>query len=75
MKMPKRYRLFGAFAIPAVSLAIFALAVLPTFSPAKALGRVYTVTNTGDNNGVNPAPGAGTGTLRQAIVDANANPT
>ncbi len=33
----------------------------------------YTVTSTGDNGGVNPAPGAGTGTLRQAIVDANAN--
>jgi hypothetical protein len=32
----------------------------------------YTVTNTGDNGGVNPATGAGTGTLRQAIVDANA---
>jgi hypothetical protein len=32
----------------------------------------FTVTNTGDNNGVNPAPNAGTGTLRQAIVDANA---
>lgn len=32
------------------------------------------VTNTGDNGGVNPAPNAGTGTLRQAIVDANANP-
>jgi hypothetical protein len=30
------------------------------------------VTNTGDNGGVNPAPGAGTGTLRQAIVDAGA---
>ena len=27
------------------------------------------VTNTGDNGGVNPAPGAGTGTLRQALVD------
>jgi hypothetical protein len=26
----------------------------------------------GDNGGVNPAPSAGTGTLRQAIVDANA---
>ncbi len=34
---------------------------------------VYTVTNTGDNNGENPAPGAGTGTLRQAIIDANHN--
>ena len=34
----------------------------------------FTVTNTGDNGGVNPAPGTGTGTLRQAIVDAdNAN--
>jgi hypothetical protein len=30
------------------------------------------VTNTGDNGGVNPPPGAGTGTLRQAIVDAGA---
>jgi hypothetical protein len=34
----------------------------------------FTVTNTGDNNGVDPAAGAGTGTLRQAIVDANAAP-
>src|SRR5215813_666627 len=33
----------------------------------------FTVTNTGDNGGVDPAPGAGTGTLRQAIVDANSN--
>lgn len=32
----------------------------------------FVVTNTGDNGGVNPAAGAGTGTLRQAIVDANA---
>jgi hypothetical protein len=32
------------------------------------------VTNTGDNGGVNPAPSAGTGTLRQAIIDANATP-
>jgi titin len=32
----------------------------------------FSVTNTGDNGGVNPAAGAGTGTLRQAIVDANA---
>jgi hypothetical protein len=39
------------------------LATIPTFL----------VLNTGDNNGVNPAPGAGTGTLRQAIVDADAN--
>lgn len=31
----------------------------------------FLVTSTGDNGGVNPAAGAGTGTLRQAIVDAN----
>src|SRR5437899_1139044 len=34
----------------------------------------FIVQNTGDNGGVNPAPHAGTGTLRQAIVDANATP-
>jgi uncharacterized repeat protein (TIGR01451 family) len=34
---------------------------------------IFSVDNTGDNGGVNPAPGAGTGTLRQAIVDANAS--
>src|SRR5262249_13412339 len=33
----------------------------------------FFVTNTGDNGGSNPAAGAGTGTLRQAIVDANAS--
>jgi uncharacterized repeat protein (TIGR01451 family) len=32
----------------------------------------FSVINTGDNGGVDPAAGAGTGTLRQAIVDANA---
>ena len=31
----------------------------------------FTVTNTGENGGVDPRPGAGTGTLRQAIVDVN----
>src|SRR3954469_15751917 len=35
---------------------------------------IFVVSNTGDNGGINPAPGAGTGTLRQAIVDANSNP-
>jgi hypothetical protein len=35
---------------------------------------IHTVMNTGDNGGVNPAPNAGTGTLRQAIIDANADP-
>jgi hypothetical protein len=33
----------------------------------------FLVTNTGDNGGTNPAVGAGTGTLRQAIVDADAD--
>jgi hypothetical protein len=32
----------------------------------------FTVLNTGDNGGVNPAPFAGTGTLRQAIIDSDA---
>jgi titin len=35
----------------------------------------FLVTNTGDNGGLNPSPGDGTGTLRQAIVDANAAAT
>jgi hypothetical protein len=34
---------------------------------------VFTVTNTGDNDGINPAVGAGTGTLRQAIIDSDAD--
>jgi hypothetical protein len=37
----------------------------------RTLLSTYLVTNTGDNGGYNPAPGAGTGTLRQALVDAN----
>jgi hypothetical protein len=32
----------------------------------------FVVTNTYDNGGINPAPFAGTGTLRQAIIDSNA---
>jgi len=39
----------------------------------RATPATFTVTNTGDNGGINPAVGAGTGTLRQAIVDANAD--
>jgi parallel beta-helix repeat protein len=39
----------------------------------RALPSTFTVTNTGDNGGVNPAPFAGTGTLRQAIIDADAD--
>jgi hypothetical protein len=40
----------------------------------RCLPSTFFVTNTGDNNGVNPAPFAGTGTLRQALVDSNATP-
>jgi hypothetical protein len=39
----------------------------------RTLLSTFLVTNAGDNGGVNPLPGAGTGTLRQAIVDANAD--
>jgi hypothetical protein len=39
----------------------------------RTLLSTFWVTNTGDNGGVNPAVGAGTGTLRQAIIDTNAD--
>ncbi len=52
-------------------VAAIAAALLPI--PAQAI--TYTVTNGLDNSGNNPTPGLGTGTLRQAIVDANANCT
>lgn len=48
------------------------VAPLALMIPLSAFGATFTVTNTGDNGGVNPAPNAGTGTLRQAIIDANA---
>jgi hypothetical protein len=38
----------------------------------RTLLSTFMVTSTGDNGGLNPLAGAGTGTLRQAIVDANA---
>jgi hypothetical protein len=38
----------------------------------RSLLATFVVTNTGDNGGVDPSPFAGTGTLRQAIVDSNA---
>ena len=37
----------------------------------RTLLSTFLVTNIGDNGGANPAPGAGTGTLRQAIVDTD----
>jgi hypothetical protein len=48
------------------------LAGLVVLISGSALAATFTVMNTGDNGGLNPAVGAGTGTLRQAIVDANA---
>ena len=39
----------------------------------RCLLSIFEVTNTGDNGGMNPSPNAGTGTLRQAIVDADFN--
>src|SRR5262245_37412671 len=38
----------------------------------RCLPSTFLVTNSGDNGGINPSPGANTGTLRQAIVDSNA---
>ncbi len=40
----------------------------------RVLSTTFTVINTDDNFGIDPLPFAGTGTLRQAIVDANASP-
>src|SRR5262245_56452757 len=40
----------------------------------RAVPAVFTLTKLGGNGGVDPNPGDGTGTLRQAIVDANATP-
>ncbi len=42
---------------------------------ARAAQLNLVVTSNGDNGGVDPAVGAGTGTLRQAIIDANAAST
>ncbi|HKA22599.1 MAG TPA: C25 family cysteine peptidase [Blastocatellia bacterium] len=61
-----------------VTLAAFAAAALSLVGISSSgithASTTFTVTNTGDNGGVDPAPGAGTGTLRQAIVDANSTP-
>src|SRR5262247_588569 len=61
-----------------ITLAVFAAAALSLVGISRSgithASTTFTVTNTGDNGGVDPAPGAGTGTLRQAIVDANNNP-
>jgi len=51
----------------------FLLIILIFLCSAKLFSTTYIVTALTDNGGVNPAVGAGTGTLRQAIIDANAN--
>jgi hypothetical protein len=56
-----------------ITITISALFIFCGLFTATSGAAPFTVTNTGDNLGVNPPPGAGTGTLRQAIVDANAN--
>jgi HYR domain len=61
----------AALAMAAALLAGIRTSTSATASPPA--GMTFFVTNTGDNGGVDPAPGAGTGTLRQAIVDANAD--
>ncbi len=61
---------------PSFSKIIVTVCALFIFGGAFATASraaTFVVTNTGDNGGMNPAPNAGTGTLRQAIVDANAN--
>jgi hypothetical protein len=61
---------------PSCSKIIVSLCALLIFCgalPVLSSAATFVVSNTGDNGGVNPAPNAGTGTLRQAIVDANAN--
>jgi len=57
---------------PKIILTMSALFIFCGLLTATSGAASFTVNNTGDNGGVNPAPGAGTGTLRQAIVDANA---
>ncbi len=52
------------------SILLITLVALATFN---CTASTFTVTTITDNDTV-PAVGAGTGTLRQAIIDANANP-
>jgi hypothetical protein len=49
---------------------VAALAV--AFAPGISSAVNFTVSNAGDNGGIDPAAGAATGTLRQALVDAAA---
>lgn len=54
-----------------LACARFALCLVLLVLCGMSHAATFTVTNTGDNGGVNPARGTGTGTLRQAIVDAD----
>ena len=56
-----------------IHIYIFAAAALLLSIVSDAAANTYMVSNTGDNGGVNPAAHAGTGTLRQAIIDSNAD--
>lgn len=58
MKKPRKYS--------------FSLLILLSFLITSIGAQPFNVINTLDNGGINPPPGANTGTLRQAIVDANA---
>ena len=69
--MNRKFKSTRAFFSVAIVVTWVALCLMTVVRPVSA--NTFTVTNTGDNGGVNPAPGAGTGTLRQAIIDANAN--
>ena len=62
----------GKHVVISVVIAVAFVALGLVTGTRRVSAATFTVTNTGDNGGVNPAPGAGTGTLRQAIVDANA---
>src|SRR5438128_4636881 len=65
----------AGFVVALAAFAVAAISLAGIWSGSKShASTTFTVTNTGDNGGVDPAPGAGTGTLRQAIIDANNNP-
>ena len=68
--MNRKSKSIPAFFSVAIVVTWVLLCLTTVVRPVSA--NTFTVTNTGDNGGVNPAPGAGTGTLRQAIIDANA---
>src|SRR5437870_13791238 len=67
------------FATIIAAVLFFASSAAPTIwtgngaSASAPSAMTFLVTNTGDNGGLNPAPGAGTGTLRQALIDATAH--